>query len=524
MLLVKFLLLFYRDLESDYETVKLNPVLEQLAAEPSLAKSFGFEDRQPSERWLVIVHRKLFDNWTLLQSVLPWSIHKPARILEVCPDRSGLIARIEKLKQFGLESFVKEMFPRQRKGIEPYDRLPIVIALLASYDRGIRGLANMTALVDGLREDASLRKICGFNDLLPSRPTFIRVLGVMEQDGNWQKLESFINEMINERKRREPEFGDWCAVDSTVLPAYCNANRKTTRFREDGCDPATCKVCNNCSSDPGRCACAKSDPEASWAKKHDARATSGYIWVYGYKYHIVVDGKSGDLIFGRLTTGKVSDGPELRELVQLAEAEFSWFSPQLALADRGYDSRVNTRFLGEREIDACIPKKELGGGRFHHGVYNYHGVPICEHGTLMQYVKTELETESYIYVRSEECDGLDDCLRTGSKRQPVGYSVHADEVWVDPKADPWVFGYPYRHEGPEFAALYPNRLVVERSIGELKGSGRLAKSQFRGENRVRLHIVLCNLMEQAAIMVDLDRRDEARQVCGVANGGGVGQS
>ena len=516
LLMVKFLLSTYRELQSDGETVSLYPLLDQLASEPDLAAAFGFANGVPSERWLVLVHRRLVDNWAELQSVLPWDVAKPARILEMCPDRSGLIARIQKLKHYGLEPLVTRMFARKGKGPEPFDRLPVVLALLASYDRDIRGVTNLTALVDALREDESLRRICGFTDLLPSRTTFIRALEVMEQDDNYLELEKIINLAINERKVREPEFGHWCAVDSTVLRAYCNPNRKTARFREEGCDPATCKLCKNCRGDPGRCACARSDPEASWAKKHDARASSGYIWVCGYKYHMLVDGESGDVIAGILTTGSVGDGPLLRELFRMAAAQFPWFSPELALADRGYDSRSNIQFLGERGTDARIPKRELGKGRLHHGIYNHQGVPTCEHGTLMRYVRTDVITENYIYVRAEECVGLEDCLRRGVDPQPVGYSVYGDEVWVDPKTDPWVFGYPYRHGSPESAILYPNRLVVERTIGEMKTVGRLSQFQYRGEKRVRLHVTMCRLMEQAAIMAELDRRDEARRVTTLA--------
>ena len=156
-------------------------------------------------------------------------------------DRSGLIARLKKLKAYGLESVVERIFPRAGKGPEQYDRLPIVLALLASYDPDVKGLTNLTALVDALREDASLREICGFADLVPSRPTFIRTLAVMEQDGNWQQLEAIKHRAINDRQARNANYGRWVVLDSTVIPAYCNPNRRTAKFRAEGCDPATCE-------------------------------------------------------------------------------------------------------------------------------------------------------------------------------------------------------------------------------------------------------------------------------------------
>ena len=134
----------------------------------------------------------------------------------------------------------------------------------------------------------------------------------------------------------------------------------------------------------------------------------------------------------------------------------------------------------------------------------------------MQYVRTDVLTENYVYVRAEECDGLADCLRRGVSPQPMGYSVHGNQVWIDPKVDPWVFGYPYRHGSKEFDIPYLYRLVVERAFGEMKKPGRLTQFQFRGEARVRLHAMMCTAMEQIAIAVALDQWDEARQVAVLA--------
>ena len=109
---VLLLLSAYRELGNDGETVQLFPLLDQLGSEPELAVAFGFPNGVPSERWVVLAHRKLVDNWDRLQAVLPWRVFKPARVLDMHSDRSGLIGRIEKLKAYGLEHAVERMFPR----------------------------------------------------------------------------------------------------------------------------------------------------------------------------------------------------------------------------------------------------------------------------------------------------------------------------------------------------------------------------------------------------------------------------
>ncbi len=434
--LVNFLLLEYRHLERDGETVHLYPLLEQLSSEPGLAKSFGFPNGAPAERWVVLVHRKLVDNWDALRAVLPWTICKPSRILNLHSDRSGLIARIKKLKSYGLEDAVMRMFPPAGKGPEPSDRLPMVLVLLASYDPDIKGVTNMTALVETLREDASLREICGFTDLVPSRSTFLRTIEILEREGACTMLQELKHRAVDDRKLGDRHFARCIAVDSTVIPAYCNPNRRTKRYRAKGCDPDTCQWCRKCRGNPDRCACARSDPEASWIKKYDARAPKGYIWVWGYKYHMLVDVETGDEIVGILTNGRTGDSPILRELFLLAEDRFPWFAPELLLADRGYDSRKNVQFLNDRGVHTVIPKRELGKDRFHHRLFNYQGVPTCEHGNLMQYVRTDVLTENYIYVRAEECDGLDDCLRREADPLPMVTASTGTRFGWTPKRTP----------------------------------------------------------------------------------------
>ena len=94
-------------------------------------------------------------------------------------------------------------FPERAKDLR-YDRLPIVLALLASYDPDVKGLVNITALVDALREDSSLRELCGFTDLVPSRTTFIRTSQSWNRmgTGNSWRRSSTGRSMIDKQETR----------------------------------------------------------------------------------------------------------------------------------------------------------------------------------------------------------------------------------------------------------------------------------------------------------------------------------
>ena len=66
-------------------------------------------------------------------------------------------------------------------------------------------------------------------------------------------------------------------MDSMVVETYANPNRT-----------------------PGR------DPKASWTKKHDAKNREG-IWLFGYKFHAIVD-VNYDIPLGFIsTTAKTHD-------------------------------------------------------------------------------------------------------------------------------------------------------------------------------------------------------------------------
>ena len=115
----------------------------------------------------------------------------------------------------------------------------------------------------------------------------------------------------------------------------------------------------------------------------------------------------------------------------------------------------------------------------------------------MQYVRTDVLTENYVYVRAEELCWLGR-LHCAAERAgcPKDTPFMGTKFGWTPSRTP---GYSVIHTGtavPSFDILYTYRLVVERAFGEMKKPGRLTQFQFRGKARVRLHSVMCSLMEQ----------------------------
>ena len=71
---------------------------------------------------------------------------------------------------------------------------------------------------------------------------------------------------------------------------------------------------------------------------------------------------------------------------------------------------MNTGFLGKRGTDGVIPKKQLGKGRFHHGIYDYQGRPTCEHGNLMKVCPHRRAYREFTFMYAlRSVMGLADC-------------------------------------------------------------------------------------------------------------------
>ncbi len=267
-----------------------------------------------------------------------------------------------------------------------------------------------------------------------------------------------------------PGFGEKVALDSTAVRSHSNPNRKTV-----------------------------SDPEASWTAKNSAKAKKGgKEWHFGYKYHAVADATYGVPITGFVTTASRHDSPELPKIMEKAQTKYGWFSPDVAIADKGYDARSNHEWLAKHGITPIIhirsqPKKAL-----HEGIYTDEGVPTCMGLVPMDYVRSDPQ-KGHLY----QCR-RDGCILRG--RRGVRYCE--DEVWEDPKKDIRLFGS-VRRGSREWREAYALRQSIERVFKGLKESRRLEKHCVRGLKKMSLHCTMSVLAFQATALVHLQAGEAA---------------
>ena len=261
-----------------------------------------------------------------------------------------------------------------------------------------------------------------------------------------------------------PGFGEKVAVDSTVVYTHSNPNRKDV-----------------------------SDPEASWTKKHSAKGKDGEDeWHFGYKHHLVADAAHGLPIIGFTTAASRHDSPEFTRLLEKAESAYPWFAPDHIMADKGYDSINNHKFVLSRNAVPIIAIRDMPKGKLREGIYTNDGTPTCMGKVPMEYVASDPE-KGHLY----KCAGGGRHLKS---RKGVSHCRY--RFWEKRDDNPRVFG-PVRRGSREWKALYKMRWSIERAFKSMKESRRLEFHCVRGLRKVSLHAAMSALAFQATALARL---------------------
>ena len=326
-------------------------------------------------------------------------------------------------------------------------------------------LPHTNALIRRLQDDAGLRNLCGFGDVLPHRTTFNRFIGRLSRYADL--VEDALARVTDELKTLLPELGDEVAIDSTAVRTHSNPNRKNV-----------------------------SDPEAGWGVKHSARAKDGATdYFFGYKVHAVADVKHGIPLAQIVTSGNRNDSPLLPKVMEKAQAFYPWLKPKIAVGDRGYDSKGNHTWLDERGIIPIIHIRGLSNKKLYDGIYTKEGIPTCLGGVPMEYTETNPVTGHHRYVCVEG-----GCHLKGSNK---GGIAHCDsEVWEDPSSNIRLFGK-IRRNSPEWSSHYAKRQAIERTFKSLKESLRLERHCVRGLRQIRLHTLMSTWALQATVLANV---------------------
>ena len=209
--------------------------------------------------------------------------------------------------------------------------------------------------------------------------------------------------------------------------------------------------------------------------------------------HLVSDATHGVPLAFIITPANAGDSPMLPQVVRKALETYPWLRPDYLLADRGYDSQANHRFLMAQGITPVIHiRKPTAADGLRDGIYNAEGTPTCMGKAAMDYVRTDPETGQHLFrCRAQGCR---------LKEKGAGGILHCDaEIWEDPTDNPRVVGVL-----PRFTALwkelYRQRMSIERIFRSLKHSRGLEGHCVRGLRKISLHATLSLLTLQATVL------------------------
>ncbi len=350
-------------------------------------------------------------------------------------------------------------------------------ALIAGVLRQANSLADVVRL---LEHDKDTRIVCGFSkDNIPSHDALGRFLKKLVEHSDL--VEKCFADLVKEARQLLPGFGAKLAVDSTDIKAYSNGHRQNP-----------------------------SDKEARWGAKgaghHCGPAKDKqrdlYYW-FGYKLHLVVDAFYELPVSFKLTPANESDTTQMETLLKKAGADQDETRSQAVIADKGYDSRDNNKFIFvECQAAPIIPIREVEGMQMP-DICNAKGTPLCSCGMEMTYWGRD---GKYLKYRCPEAVGKGTCKsRFKCTSSAYGYVLKLP-IADDPRRHP-----PVPRETKKWQRLYRMRTAIERVNSRVKELLGLAAITVRGTGKVTVKAML-SLLVMLAAGVSMARRDRLKEL------------
>ena len=373
-----------------------------------------------------------------------------------------LVMVLEALPAEGLISALDREHWTGRKG---YTVRGMWSALVAGLLHQCNSLADIVRL---LERDKDTRIVCGFSDdSLPSQDALGRFLKKLERHEDL--LEKCFADLVAELRQLLPGFGTKLAVDSTDIKAYSNGHRASP-----------------------------SDPDARWGAKgaghhsgpgNDGKRRDLYYW-FGYKLHLVVDALYEIPLSFKLTAANEADTTQMEGLLRKAGADQAESRPEAVIADKGYDSGSNNKFIfGQCKAAPIIPIREVEDAQLP-DICNAKGTPICSCGLEMAYWGRD---GHYLKYRCPEAVGKAKCRsRFRCTASAYGYVLKLNII-QDPRRHP-----PVPRESKKWVRLYRLRSAVERVNSRMKNLLGLGQLMVRGIAKVTARAVLSLLVMLAA--------------------------
>ncbi|NQT74465.1 MAG: transposase [Chloroflexi bacterium] len=329
-------------------------------------------------------------------------------------------------------------------------------SLVTSY---ILDIPTIQGLIRRLKENPLIAIRCGIysNAEIPSRFAYYRF--IKKLIGFEDVIEKCMAKTVAKLKEKLPDLGETIAIDSADVPSYVSKWTKTL-----------------------------SDPDAKWGVKTKGEGNGKYWWA-GYKLHLMGDAKYEIPLMSIVTPANESDTRLLIPLLKKAAEKLGDdFQPKYTLADRGYDSKENNRYIAEdmKSIPIILMvNRTKGNPSFEHGT-DFNGQPHCGWGIPMIFWGYDKKQKRLKYRCPQAC-GKDGCTWI-DKCSESSYGL---VVKIPLKEDYRRYIQIPRHT-KKWKKLYNKRVSVERIFSRLKkdGDGKLVNHRIRGLDKMTLNSLL----------------------------------
>ena len=372
-----------------------------------------------------------------------------------------------------LRGYRRRAYGNRDAGRRGYGPEPLWLAYAAGFHLN---LDSTNDLIRRLQEDAALRELCGFGDVLPHRTTFNRFITRLARHAG--AIEACLARLTEKLRAHYPGLGREEAVDSTIIEAYGNPDRET-------------------------------DADATWTAK--TYKDGEKQWFYGYKLHLLADSRYEVPLALTFTTASRSDFNELQPLVKRAEAQHSWFKPHALTADRGYDDQKHHEFLYDRGILPIIAIRDNSTAESR-GIFTKDGVPTCYGGRAMTHIATNGKGHRLYRCPKRGCR-LKDSLKGGTR--------HCDTLyWLNPREENLRLCGAIPRKSRQWKELYAMRQGVERVYKSAKQDVRLDRHNRMGLAAVGAHARVSILVYQARYLAETLAREQTQDEAGEQEGEG----
>ena len=360
----------------------------------------------------------------------------------------GFLARVLDNLDYG--PLVQCLWNYRKRGRRGYDPSSMLRLLLLQYLLGTR---TDTELLQRVAATPKLMQLSDLHDV-PSNSTFSRFRKRLL--GHIDLLDRCRIALLVQLKHFLPRLGRYTAIDSTDVGTYGNGKCKTKK---------------------------RADQDADWGvKTSNALAGKKEEDFYGYKWHLLAD-TSGIPLSWTVTAASFSDTTELPVVIKKARTEYKWLKPRAVMADRGYDSLPNHKFLDNLKILPIIHiRKPTAHDGLYDGTYDEKFRPACL-GSFMDFIGTDPRTGDHLFQ----------CPTGGCHLKKEDWMPACrDLLRVAPGENLRVIGRVHRGSR-EWKYLYKQRTSVERVFSTMKLSRKLDSHCLMRFPKVNLHINLSAL-------------------------------